>query len=426
MSYSHKAKEMCAEVDTSQYERIDMNQFRNWLSNNEILISSSCETSTGGLNRSEHIDSRFGHYKYHVSCHNTLESTTHKQGTTATSQLIIDSPIDTYSEEETKQRLAELAGSIYLDPKRVIIESVKADIPVTYEQRVIIQYLQPPALPPPGPIVIEEVRPPQPPPPEPLVIRQHEPRVSTPPPLILRERPPKPPLHGCSEKYIRELPPIPVPPRSVRIEIVVCLCYLGEIKIERWLPYGPQPEREIFIKRAPPAIEYPKPTHTVVNYKDVDKRIVRKFENLGVIRENPYDYKVRYGTSLLDSEILAHEAVKAGVNEDISSSAVTPLINTNTYGNTVHFHQSYGRINQGCSSSSGNSYKGIQVLAATKTINVGETSHSSSSSKHIGYSSSVDSGCRTQSEVYVGNASASNTNTKYYEKLNQKECEAYV
>ncbi|CAF4785538.1 unnamed protein product, partial [Rotaria sp. Silwood2] len=71
-------------------------------------------------------------------------------GTTATSQLIIDSPIDTYSEEETKQRLAELAGSIYLDPKRVIIESVKADIPVTYEQRVIIQYLQPPALPPPG------------------------------------------------------------------------------------------------------------------------------------------------------------------------------------------------------------------------------------------------------------------------------------
>ncbi|CAF4646939.1 unnamed protein product [Rotaria sp. Silwood2] len=79
MSYSHKAKEMCAEVDTSQYERIDMNQFRNWLSNNEILISSSCETSTGGLNRSEHIDSRFGHYKYHVSCHNTLESTTHKQ-----------------------------------------------------------------------------------------------------------------------------------------------------------------------------------------------------------------------------------------------------------------------------------------------------------------------------------------------------------
>ncbi|CAF4633130.1 unnamed protein product, partial [Rotaria sp. Silwood2] len=370
-------------------------------------------------------------------------------GTTAASQLIIDSPINTYSEEETKQRLAELSGIIYLDPKRVINETPRSDMPVTYEQRVVIQYLQPPALPPPGPIIIEEVRPPQPPPPEPLVIRQHESRVSTPPPLILRERPPKPPLHGCSEKYIRELPPIPVPLRSVRIEvlprlpekprkktififlfvfllflIVVCLCYLGNIRFERWLPYGPQPEREIFVKRAPPVIEYPKPTHTVVNYKDVDRRIVRKFQNLGVTREDPYDYKVRYGTSLLDSEIFAQEALKAGVNEDISSSAITPLTNTNTYGNSVHVHQSYERINQGCSSSSGNSYKGIQVLAVTKTTNVGETSRPSSSSKYIGYNSSVDSDCRTQSEVR--DASASYTNTKYDEKLNQKECQSYI
>ncbi|CAF3359738.1 unnamed protein product [Rotaria sp. Silwood2] len=78
MSYSHKANEMCTEVDTSQYERIDMNQFRNWLSTGEISISSSRGTSTGGLNRNEHIGSRRDRNEYHVSCHNALESATDK------------------------------------------------------------------------------------------------------------------------------------------------------------------------------------------------------------------------------------------------------------------------------------------------------------------------------------------------------------
>jgi hypothetical protein len=95
------------------------------------------------------------------------------------------------------------------------------------------------------------------------------------------------------------------------------VCYLGDIRIERWLPYAPQPEREIFVKHAPPAIEYPKPTHTIVHYQDADKHVERKFEKLDVIRGNPYDYKARFGTSLLDSAILMQEAAKAGVNEDI-------------------------------------------------------------------------------------------------------------
>ncbi|CAF1643216.1 unnamed protein product, partial [Rotaria sordida] len=289
--------------------------------------------------------------------------------TKARSRSSIDSPIDTYSEEETNRRLAEFAGTIYLDPRPNIIES-PSNIPVTYEQRVVIQYLQPPALPPPGPIIIEEVRPPQPPPPSPLVIRQHGSRARTPPELILRERPPKPPPHGCSEKFIRKLSPIPVPRRSVRIEVLPQLPEKPrDIRIERWLPYGPQPERKICVKLAPPAIEYPKPTHTVVHYKDVDARIERKFENLGVIRGDPYNYKAHYGY-LLDPAILIQEARKAGVNEDISSSTVTPLINTNTYGNTVHCHQPYERINQGCSSSSETGYKGIQPCGVTKTTNV--------------------------------------------------------
>ncbi len=64
--------------------------------------------------------------------------------------MIIDSPIDTYSEKETNQRLAELAGKIYLTNQPNIIKEPRCDTAVTYEQRISIQYLQPPALPPPG------------------------------------------------------------------------------------------------------------------------------------------------------------------------------------------------------------------------------------------------------------------------------------
>ncbi|CAF1505545.1 unnamed protein product, partial [Rotaria sordida] len=57
----------------------EINQFCTWLSNGKIVASSSCKTSTGGLNHNEHTGSRCGHYEYHVSCHNALGSTTDKQ-----------------------------------------------------------------------------------------------------------------------------------------------------------------------------------------------------------------------------------------------------------------------------------------------------------------------------------------------------------
>jgi hypothetical protein len=63
------------------------------------------------------------------------------------------------------------------------------------------------------------VRPPQPPPLPPLRIKQQEVCVAAQlPPLILRERPPVPPVARASETIIRHLPALPVPPRSVIIE----------------------------------------------------------------------------------------------------------------------------------------------------------------------------------------------------------------
>ncbi|CAF4740668.1 unnamed protein product, partial [Rotaria magnacalcarata] len=45
----------------------------------------------------------------------------------------------------------------------------------TYTQNIKVRFLQPPPIPPPGPLIIKEVRPPQPPAPPPLRIRQQAP-----------------------------------------------------------------------------------------------------------------------------------------------------------------------------------------------------------------------------------------------------------
>ena len=47
--------------------------------------------------------------------------------------------------------------------------------------------------------------------------------------------------------------------------------------------------------------------------------MIRKFERLGVIQQDPQDYVARYGPSLLDSATLVQKARNAGIIEDIVS-----------------------------------------------------------------------------------------------------------
>ncbi|CAF4436592.1 unnamed protein product, partial [Rotaria magnacalcarata] len=57
------------------------------------------------------------------------------------------------------------------DPNPQIIRRAAVGGAVTYQQKILVRFLQPPPVPPPGPLIIKEVRPPQPPPPAPLVVR---------------------------------------------------------------------------------------------------------------------------------------------------------------------------------------------------------------------------------------------------------------
>lgn len=93
--------------------------------------------------------------------------------------------------------------------------------------------------------------------------------------------------------------------------------YLGDIIIERWIPYEQQTERRTIVEEAPAAISYVEPRNKIIIYEGLDPHIHRQFKNGGVIEENPADHVARYGSSLLPSETLIQLARKYGVYEDL-------------------------------------------------------------------------------------------------------------
>ncbi|CAF3619357.1 unnamed protein product [Rotaria sordida] len=376
--------DLSEQVDTSGVGTIDKSEFRKWVSNTEGLPSSSYVSSTSDYNLNDYTTSRFDRDEYKCSRQSASDYTIDKYGsygtTTIARELIDDTVIHTNSLEETNEYLERSGHNIYKDPNPQIIRRATTETPITCEQRVTVRYLQPPPVPE-LPLIIKEVRPAQPPPPRPLIIRQHASLVSTPPPLILRERPPTPPKYTVGETVTRYLPEIPVPPRSVVIERLPPLREKPrDIIIERWLPYRSLSQRRTIVERAPPAIIYPEPRNTTIIYDAAESRIVRKFEKLGVVQENPADYIARYGTSLVDSVTLVQLARNAGVTEDISVPAPSSSIYTSIRGNTIDFDRSNETITRGCALSGETSREGLQRAAGTRVTNLGNASYSSSTS----------------------------------------------
>ncbi|CAF1071096.1 unnamed protein product [Didymodactylos carnosus] len=218
------------------------------------------------------------------------------------------------------QGFGGVSGSnLYQDSNPQIIRRPAPGGGVTYKQNILVRFLQPPPIPPPGPLIIREVRPPQPPALPPLRIRQQPPPRPAPPPLILRERPPVPPASLTQKIIIRRLPALPVPPRSVIIERLPPLPPKPrDIIIERWIPYGRQAKRRTIVQRANAAQQYARPRNIIIQYEPIQARVVRQFQRLGVQQENPQSYVQRYGASLQDAASLLQAARQAGVVEDIS------------------------------------------------------------------------------------------------------------
>ena len=98
------------------------------------------------------------------------------------------------------------------------------------------------------------------------------------------------------------------------------LFLLGDIIIERWVPYGAAAKRKTIVQRAAAAKAYAAPRNIIIQYEPVQVRVVRQFQRLGVVQENPQAYLQRYGAQLLDATTLVQQARAAGVVEDIVSS----------------------------------------------------------------------------------------------------------
>ncbi|CAF0721836.1 unnamed protein product [Didymodactylos carnosus] len=235
--------------------------------------------------------------------------------------------------ENLDQQTLASAGKIYYDPNPQIIKRQGIGS-VTYKQNILIRFLQPPPIPAAGPLIIKEVRRPQPPPLPPLVIKQRPTPPKTPPPLILRERPPPIPQQVQSKIITRQLPAEPPPPRAVIIERLPPLPPKPrDIIIERWLPYQLSQKRKVLVQRAPIIKEYLKPKNVIIIYEPVQAQIIRQFQKLGVVRQDPKTYINRYGAQLQDAITLEEEARKAGVTEDINPPSIVKNGGLrNTYG----------------------------------------------------------------------------------------------
>lgn len=94
---------------------------------------------------------------------------------------------------------------------------------------------------------------------------------------------------------------------------------VGDIIIERWLPYSFTTKRKTIVQRAETPKDYPKPRNVIIQYDPPQVRIVRQFQRLGVTQENPQEYAQRFGPSLYDTQALIERARAAGVVEDIVS-----------------------------------------------------------------------------------------------------------
>ncbi|CAF3332843.1 unnamed protein product [Rotaria socialis] len=289
-------------------------------------FNQSAYSSTSGVGASSFNDSTLGGANvsgFGASASSGFDLNSYGAGATLSNETGGFSSQST-AEASTSQQQFQLATNnqqnLFHDPNPQIVRRPAPGGSLTYTQNIRVRFLQPPPVPPPGPLIIKEVRAPQPPPPVPLRIRQQAPPLPQPLPLVLRERPPNPPAVIASQTVIRRLAAIPVPPRSVIIERLPPLPPKPrDIIIERWVPYGAQPKRKTIVQRAEAAKEYPKPRNIIVQYEPVQVRVVRQFQRLGVTPENPQAYMQRYRTVLLDAQSLVQQARTAGVVEDISA-----------------------------------------------------------------------------------------------------------
>ncbi|CAF1555718.1 unnamed protein product, partial [Didymodactylos carnosus] len=190
------AKAVFAQVDSNKDGSIDSNEFRQWLGGQGLNSGFDGLSSAGGGSSQLYGGFESGNLSGGNLYGSTYESSQQFQqgGIDASSFSAAQSGYESSSsaaglatgiggvsaESSAVDYSSQSAGGLFNDPNPQIIRRQAAGGAVTYKQNILVKFLQPPPVPPPGPLIIKEVRPPQPPPPPPLVIRQRAPQLPTP------------------------------------------------------------------------------------------------------------------------------------------------------------------------------------------------------------------------------------------------------
>jgi len=211
-----------------------------------------------------------------------------------------------------------------VDPNPILIRK-KPAARVQHIQNVSLKFLRPPAPQQPGDITIVQEPDVQAPPAAPLHITQKPALPLTPAPILVRERPPKPPMPIAPRNIVIPGKVIPPPPRKVIVERLPQMPPKPQdIIVERWLGYQRR-TRNVNFRPAAPLIPAPAPKNVLIQWDSPDVDVRQAFHFLGVQTADPVAYAARFGASLADASQLprevAHFATPAGETLAVNSNS---------------------------------------------------------------------------------------------------------
>ena len=211
-----------------------------------------------------------------------------------------------------------------VDPNPVLIKKKPAER-LQYVQNVSLKFLRPPPPQQPGDITIVQESDVQAPAAPALHVTQKPALPLTPAPLVVRERPPRPPAPIAPRHITIPGKVVPPPPRKVIVERLPQIpAKPQDIIIERWLAYQRR-TRNVHFQPAPALIPAPAPKNVLIQWDSPDVDVRQQFNFLGVQQADPAAYVATHGASLADASQLprevAHFATPAGETLAVNSNS---------------------------------------------------------------------------------------------------------
>lgn len=334
--------------------------------------SEANDSRTGSNRETNVVISRNGSSHDQISIVNpTISRRSYPAGEEPSSYDLQVEVIESNSEVETSRILQNYGLNINTHVTRRTTKKYSTDYVPTYEQRVSVRCLQPPPIEI-GRRIIRRVQ--RQAPQKKIIIREKQQFTTTKCPLVLRERPPIPPTYTEDEIVEEELPPIEGPPIVVLERYAAPSEQPRDIHIERWCDYQVTSGSTTVIDPEPILMKQ-EPTLEIVEYEPGPAKVIRKFERLGISRENPKAYESLFGSMLLDRATLEQRALEAGVTENIACECPLAALNDTfhesaplKYVEERSFHGEYEKRPVNTHTNTRSNYASVNFTAGQKQL----------------------------------------------------------